>query len=73
VLRQTVREGMVLGLLGAAGLTRTIESLLFEVRAADPITFAGATVLLLAIVLLASWLPARHATRIDPVIALQAD
>jgi predicted permease len=80
ILRQTVREGFVLGLVGAAlgllaaaGLTRLLAGLLFEVGTHDPLTFAGVTLLLLAVVGAASWLPARHATRVDPIIALRAD
>lgn len=64
--------GVVLGLVGALALTRGLGALLFGVRAYDPLTFAAVPVLLLAVVLLASYPPAARAARLDPVIALQA-
>jgi putative ABC transport system permease protein len=63
--------GMLAGLLGAFALTRLISSLLFQVSAFDLATFAAGVVVLAALVLLACWLPARRATRIDPLIALR--
>jgi predicted permease len=63
--------GLLVGLAASFGLTRFLESLLFEVRATDPLTFAGVAALLLAIALLACLLPARRATRVDPMIALR--
>lgn len=74
VLRQgaiTAGIGVLVGVLGALALTRTMESFLFGVKATDPITFAGVAILLTFIALLASYLPARRATRVDPVIALR--
>jgi putative ABC transport system permease protein len=74
VLRQgvvTAGIGVVVGVLGALALTRTMESILFGVTATDPTTFAGVAILLTFIALLASYLPARRATRVDPVIALR--
>lgn len=65
--------GAVLGVLGAIGLTRFLSSILYEVKATDPITFALAVLALLAIALIASYLPARRATRIDPVRALRLE
>lgn len=62
--------GVVAGVLGALGLTRTMESFLVGITATGPITFTGAALLLTFIALLASYLPARRATRVDPVIAL---
>ena len=65
--------GLAVGLCGALALTRVLGSLLFEVKPADPVTLAAAAVLLGAIALLASLLPARRATRVDPLIALRAE
>ena len=64
--------GTVLGLMGAAGLTRFLKAQLFGVSATDPLTFALAPVLLAAIAWLAAYIPARRATRVDPVCALRA-
>ncbi|HVT58985.1 MAG TPA: ABC transporter permease [Thermoanaerobaculia bacterium] len=63
--------GLAAGMMGAAALTRTLGSLLFEVRPLDPLTFALVPGLLAALVLLSSFLPAERAARIDPVKALQ--
>jgi ABC-type antimicrobial peptide transport system permease subunit len=65
--------GLVLGLLGAAALTRVMASLLFGVSATDAVTFAAVSVILGAIGALASYLPARRATLVDPVIALREE
>jgi len=59
------------GLLAAAGVTRWMESILFEVSPLDPATFAGVSAVLLATVLAATWIPARRAARIDPATALR--
>ena len=63
--------GVVLGLLGALALTRVMASLLFGVTATDATTFSVVPLILLAIALLASYLPARRATYVDPVVALR--
>ncbi len=60
---------MGLGLVGAFGLTRFVSSLLFGVSAFDPVTFVGSGGLLLSIAWLASDIPARRATKVDPLVA----
>jgi predicted permease len=65
--------GMALGLLGASALTRLMKSLLFGVSVYDPPTFVGVSLLLLLIALLACWVPARRATKVDPMIALRSE
>ena len=63
--------GVVAGIAGALALTRLMASVLYEVRATDPATFATVVAVLLGAALVASWLPARRALRIDPVQALR--
>jgi putative ABC transport system permease protein len=63
--------GVALGLAGALAATRALGTLLFGVTARDPLTFALAAATLVAIALIASWIPARTATRIDPVQAMR--
>ncbi len=66
-----VLAGVAAGVGGAFGLTRLMKSLLFGVSPADPATFAGIALLFLTVALAASYLPARRATRIDPMTALR--
>ena len=65
--------GAVLGLAAAAGLTRLMSSLLFGVKALDPLTYAGVATILIAAAALASYFPARRATAVDPIDALRAE
>ena len=65
--------GLVLGLIGAAALMRLLSSQLFGVNAFDPITYIAVTAGLGSVALLATWLPARQATRIDPMLALRSE
>jgi ABC-type antimicrobial peptide transport system permease subunit len=68
-----VVSGIVLGLLGAALLTHFMSSLLYGITATDPSTFVGVSAVLFATATAASYLPARRATRVDPLIALRAE
>jgi putative ABC transport system permease protein len=70
---RVVVAGLVVGLAGAAGVTRVLQTFLFGVTPTDPIVFAIVTLLLLAVGLMAAWLPARRAAGIDPWAALRAE
>jgi len=65
--------GLVLGLVGAAGATQLFEGLLFGVRANDPLTYVTTCVVFIAIAMLASYLPARRAMKVDPIVALREE
>ncbi|HVR41811.1 MAG TPA: ABC transporter permease [Thermoanaerobaculia bacterium] len=71
-LRMTLL-GLALGVLGALATARLIESLLFGVSAADPTTFVVVAALLVSVAVAASWIPARRATKVDPMVALRAE
>jgi len=76
VLKEALRltlAGLVLGVIAAFAVTRLMSSLLFGIRPTDPVTFAVLAVLLGAVSLAASYLPARRATRVDPMIALRSE
>jgi Acidobacterial duplicated orphan permease len=65
--------GLAVGLVGAWLLSRTMASLLFQVKPTDPVVYAAGAVLLIAVAVVASWLPARRAAKIDPLVALRAE
>jgi len=78
MLKLVVRQGMlltgigvVIGLAASFGLNRLLANLLFGVKTTDPITYATVALILLSVALLASYIPARRATKIDPIIALR--
>jgi predicted permease len=76
ILRQSMAVtagGTLLGLIGAFALTRLMGALLFEVSTTDPLTFATAPVVLIAVSLLATWVPVRRASRVDPIEALRSE
>jgi putative ABC transport system permease protein len=68
-----VVAGALIGVTGGLIVTRTVTNLLYGVSAVDPVTFVGMPLLLLLVALIASYLPARRATKIDPMIALRCD
>jgi ABC-type antimicrobial peptide transport system permease subunit len=63
--------GLVVGVLASLALTKTAESLLYELKPNDPLTIALATLVLTAVALIAGYLPARRAARVDPMVALR--
>src|SRR5262249_35233472 len=80
VLKLIIGQGLVLTLAGIAlgsliglGLSRLLSGLLFGVGASDPLTFMGVSLLLISVALLACYLPARRATKVDPIVALRSE
>src|SRR6059058_4348320 len=74
LMRESLRRvavGVALGLLAALGVTRALSAMLFEVAPRDAVTFAATALLLIAVALLATWVPARRATKVDPMVALR--
>ena len=78
VLRMVITQGLRLTLIGASigvagalGLTRFLASLLYGVKATDPLTFVAVSLILMVVALLASYIPARRATKVDPLVALK--
>jgi ABC-type antimicrobial peptide transport system permease subunit len=78
VLRQVMDEefqpilgGMAIGVVASAGVSRALSATLFGLSPLDAVSFAGVSLLLMTIALLATWLPARRATEVDPMVALR--
>jgi ABC-type antimicrobial peptide transport system permease subunit len=63
--------GLMLGLIGAFALGRYLDTLLFEIEPADPVTLASVTLVLLTVALLAAVFPTARATRVDPIVVLR--
>jgi putative ABC transport system permease protein len=70
VVRLTL-TGVVLGIAGAFAITRLLKDLLFQVRATDPATFVGISILFVLVGVSASYIPARRAAKVDPIVALR--
>ena len=67
----TTGIGVLLGVVGAFILMRFLQSMLYQISAADPMTFVGVALLLTGVALLAAYLPARRATKVDQIVALR--
>jgi putative ABC transport system permease protein len=76
VIRQgmgIVLSGMVVGVAGAYGVARMLSRFMFGIQASDPVTFAGSFAMLAAVALVACWIPAQRAAKVDPVVALRSE
>ena len=80
IMAMVLRRGLMLalagaafGLLGSVALTRLLRGMLFDVDPFDPLTFGALSLFVVAVAVLAAFLPARRATRIDPMVALRAE
>jgi putative ABC transport system permease protein len=76
VVRESMRPvlwGTALGIAGAIIVSRVLRGLLYGIGATDPVAFGAATVTLIVVALIASWIPARRASRVDPIIALRSE
>jgi ABC-type antimicrobial peptide transport system permease subunit len=70
---RVVAVGVVIGLAGSLVASRLMTKLVYGVSVSDPLTYAGVAALLAGVALVASYIPARRATRIDPLVAMRAD
>ena len=68
-----VGSGVIIGLVATLGLTRLVRAMLYEVQPNDPATFAAVAITLAVVAMVASFVPARRASRVDPVIAIRND
>jgi putative ABC transport system permease protein len=68
---QLIGTGIIAGLIGTLLLGRILNSLLFEVSSIDPVTYITGAIVIAGVSLLACWMPARRATRVDPIVALR--
>jgi putative ABC transport system permease protein len=66
-----VAQGVIAGILGSLAITRLLSGFLFGIKSTDPVTFLAVPLLLATIALLASYIPARRATKVDPMVALR--
>jgi ABC-type antimicrobial peptide transport system permease subunit len=70
---RVVVAGVIAGLAGAFLVTRLMATVVYGVRVTDPLTFVGVSLLLVSVALMASYIPARRATRVDPLASMRSD